>query len=86
MSDSEYMAGLLSEYGYQIITEEKKADLADLWLLNSCTVKGPSQDHFLTMTRRAKLKKKFIVVAGCVPQGDKKVCFFAILLYFTYLI
>ena len=42
-SDSEYMAGLVSEYGYEI-TENKLE--ADLWLLNSCTVKSPAEMHF----------------------------------------
>ncbi|KAF9410902.1 hypothetical protein HW555_010144 [Spodoptera exigua] len=42
-SDSEYMAGLLAANGYKL-TEDKFA--AQLWLLNSCTVKSPSEDHF----------------------------------------
>lgn len=42
-SDSEYMAGQLAAYGYSL-TQEK--DKADLWLLNSCTVKNPAEDHF----------------------------------------
>eukprot|EP01083_Nonionella_stella_P272196 922831_1 len=72
-SDSEYMGGLLSNYGYTVIIEEERRDFADLWLLNSCTVKGPSEAHFLTMVRRAKNRSKYIVAAGCVPQGDKKI-------------
>ncbi len=35
-SDGEYMAGQLAAYGYQLTDEPSKADL---WLLNSCTVK-----------------------------------------------
>ncbi|VVC96448.1 unnamed protein product [Leptidea sinapis] len=42
-SDSEYMAGLLAAHGYKL-TEDKWQ--AQLWLLNSCTVKNPSEDHF----------------------------------------
>lgn len=42
-SDSEYMAGQLSAYGYKL-TDDKWD--ADLWLLNSCTVKNPAEDHF----------------------------------------
>eukprot|EP01083_Nonionella_stella_P004812 14020_1 len=72
-SDSEYMGGLLSNYGYTVIIEEDRRDFADLWLLNSCTVKGPSEVHFLNMVRRAKNRSKYIVAAGCVPQGDKKI-------------
>lgn len=42
-SDSEYMAGQLASYGYNL-TDNKNS--ADLWLLNSCTVKNPSEDTF----------------------------------------
>lgn len=42
-SDSEYMAGQLSAYGYKLTDDKLKADL---WLLNSCTVKNPAEDHF----------------------------------------
>merc|ERR1719427_1514772 len=42
---------------------------ADLWLLNSCTVKNPAEDHFRNMIEKAKDENKKIVVSGCVPQG-----------------
>lgn len=65
-SDSEYMAGLLATYGYMITDD---AMLADLWLLNSCTVKTPSEDGLRnSITSAHKLGKK-VVVAGCVSQG-----------------
>lgn len=44
ISDSEYMAGLLAEYGFQIVD---KMENADACLINSCTVKGPSQEKFI---------------------------------------
>lgn len=42
-SDSEYMAGQLAAYGYNLTADKNSADL---WLLNSCTVKNPSEDTF----------------------------------------
>lgn len=42
VSDSEYMMGQLAAYGYRLVGDEER-DAADLWLLNSCTVKNPSQ-------------------------------------------
>lgn len=42
MSDSEYMMGQLQAYGYRLVPDEQR-DQAQLWLLNSCTVKNPSQ-------------------------------------------
>ncbi|GFN87171.1 threonylcarbamoyladenosine tRNA methylthiotransferase [Plakobranchus ocellatus] len=68
-SDSEYMAGQLAAYGFKI-TDEK--DEADLWLLNSCTVKNPAEDHFKNSIKEAKSKGKSLVLAGCVPQGQQK--------------
>ncbi|GLV44868.1 uncharacterized protein CBL_14560 [Carabus blaptoides fortunei] len=72
-SDSEYMAGQLAAYGYSL-TQEK--DKADLWLLNSCTVKNPAEDHFRNEIDSAKRQGKHIVLAGCVPQGAPKASFF----------
>ncbi|XP_041358083.1 threonylcarbamoyladenosine tRNA methylthiotransferase-like [Gigantopelta aegis] len=68
-SDSEYMAGQLASYGYKI-TENK--DEADLWLLNSCTVKNPAEDHFRNEINSANKLNKHVVLAGCVPQGQPK--------------
>jgi len=67
-SDSEYMAGQLAAQGYTI-TQEK--DAADLWLLNSCTVKNPAEDHFKNEINKGLDNNKKVVVAGCVPQGKQ---------------
>lgn len=71
-SDSEYMAGQLAAYGYKL-TENK--DDADLWLLNSCTVKSPAEDHFRNEIEDGRKRGKHVVVAGCVPQGAPKSSF-----------
>ncbi|KAG0698663.1 Threonylcarbamoyladenosine tRNA methylthiotransferase [Chionoecetes opilio] len=68
-SDGEYMAGQLAAYGYRIV-EDKGA--ADLWLLNSCTVKNPAEDHFRNEIKSGRKAGKKVVVAGCVPQGAPK--------------
>lgn len=47
-------------------------DSADLWLLNSCTVKNPAEDHFRNSIVEAKRKDKKVVLAGCVPQGQQR--------------
>ncbi|CAH2013367.1 unnamed protein product [Acanthoscelides obtectus] len=71
-SDSEYMAGQLAAYGYELVEDKT---LADLWLLNSCTVKNPSEDHFRNEIETGKKQGKHIVLAGCVPQGAPKSSF-----------
>ena len=68
VSDGEYMAGQLVEGGYRV-TDNFSA--ADCYLINSCTVKNPSEEHFVTMLKRAKQTGKPVIVAGCVPQGDQ---------------
>ncbi|KAI8826000.1 uncharacterized protein EV422DRAFT_563815 [Fimicolochytrium jonesii] len=71
-SDGEYMAGLLAADGYQVVLEDSLRDQADLWLLNSCTVKGPSEQTFVNDIRKGKNAGKKVVVAGCVPQAQPK--------------
>jgi len=68
-SDSEYMAGQLASYGYRLVDNP---DEANLWLLNSCTVKNPAEDHFRNYIEKAAAKGKYVVLAGCVPQGAPK--------------
>ncbi|VDK23172.1 unnamed protein product [Taenia asiatica] len=88
-SDAEYMAGLLAAYGYKVTLggsccsnnasgsddDEAAKAAADLWLLNSCTVKGPAEDHFRNAIFAAKAAGKRVVVAGCVPQGSPNVVY-----------
>ncbi|VDO57464.1 unnamed protein product [Onchocerca flexuosa] len=64
-SDSEQMAGLLSAAGHQLTN---KREDASLWILNSCTVKTPSETQLENMVREAQKLNKFVVVAGCVSQ------------------
>ena len=68
-SDSEYMAGQLQEYGYRLVREDER-DTADLWLINSCTVKNPSEEHMVTDLKRGRSLGKALVVAGCVSQAQ----------------
>ncbi|KAK9810648.1 hypothetical protein WJX73_007467 [Symbiochloris irregularis] len=70
-SDAEYMHGQLEQYGYRILVDEHK-DRADLWLVNTCTVKSPSQSAMNTLIQNGKSQGKKLLVTGCVPQGDKR--------------
>ncbi|CAL5387754.1 unnamed protein product [Camellia sinensis] len=67
-SDSEYMAGQLSAFGYVLGDNPEEADL---WLINTCTVKSPSQSAMETLISKCRSAKKPLVVAGCVPQGSR---------------
>ncbi|XP_073487242.1 threonylcarbamoyladenosine tRNA methylthiotransferase [Aquarana catesbeiana] len=68
-SDGEYMAGQLAAYGYSITESPEQADL---WLLNSCTVKSPAEDHFRNSIKKAQEENKKVVLAGCVPQAQPR--------------
>jgi threonylcarbamoyladenosine tRNA methylthiotransferase CDKAL1 len=57
---------------FRLALADEDAETADLWVVNSCTVKSPSQSQMATVIRSAKSHSIPIVVAGCVPQGDKK--------------
>lgn len=67
-SDSEYMSGQLSAFGYALTDSPEEADL---WLINTCTVKAPSQSAMETLISKGKNAKKSLVIAGCVPQGSR---------------
>jgi len=71
-SDGEYMAGQLAAFGYNIVNDKT---MADLWLLNSCTVKTPAEDHFRNEIMSAKNSGKYVVVAGCIPQAAPKLSY-----------
>ncbi|XP_035527862.1 threonylcarbamoyladenosine tRNA methylthiotransferase [Morone saxatilis] len=68
-SDGEYMAGQLAASGYKMTDDPTEADL---WLLNSCTVKNPAEDHFRNSIKKAQDQQKKVVVAGCVPQAQPR--------------
>ena len=56
------MAGQLSAYGYTLTTSPEDADL---WVVNTCTVKNPSQSAMNTVIERGKAAGKKLVIAGC---------------------
>uniref|UniRef100_A0A671XPY8 tRNA (N(6)-L-threonylcarbamoyladenosine(37)-C(2))-methylthiotransferase n=1 Tax=Sparus aurata TaxID=8175 RepID=A0A671XPY8_SPAAU len=68
-SDGEYMAGQLAASGYKMTDDPTEADL---WVLNSCTVKNPAEDHFRNSIKKAQDQQKKVVVAGCVPQAQPR--------------
>lgn len=66
------MAGLLEQRGYHVTLADKES--ADVWLLNSCTVKTPSEDTFNNDVLEAQKRGKAVVLAGCVPQVRTAAC------------
>jgi threonylcarbamoyladenosine tRNA methylthiotransferase CDKAL1 len=69
-SDGEYMLGLLVDYGFQTVNNIEEADIV---VLNSCTVKNPSESSFMNRVNEAKELGIPVVASGCVPQADRKI-------------
>ncbi|KIH56940.1 hypothetical protein ANCDUO_12875 [Ancylostoma duodenale] len=59
------MAGILAKAGYPIV--KKSAD-AKIWVLNSCTVKTPSETQASNLLEEGRKLGKYVVMAGCVSQ------------------
>lgn len=80
-TDSENMAGLLEESGFDVITNygipnhlwkknpESRKDF-DIVIINTCSVKNLAESKFLKEFRQWKEKGKTVIVAGCIPQAD----------------
>ena len=66
-ADSEFMAGLLKEARFQIVDDPEEADVL---ILNSCTVKGPSESSLFKEIEKYKDSYKIIIITGCISQTD----------------
>eukprot|EP01029_Cantina_marsupialis_P025386 TRINITY_DN67156_c0_g1_i1.p1 TRINITY_DN67156_c0_g1~~TRINITY_DN67156_c0_g1_i1.p1 ORF type:complete len:538 (+),score=183.92 TRINITY_DN67156_c0_g1_i1:53-1666(+) len=69
VSDGEFMKGLLHDAGYRLLADDDK-EKAQLWLLNSCTVKDPSQAAVMNACKKGQETGKAVVVSGCVSQAE----------------
>lgn len=67
-SNSEIMAGLLKKAGYDLVPEEK----ADLIIVNTCTVKKPTETKIMRRLAQLNNSNKMLVVAGCMPEVQAK--------------
>jgi MiaB-like tRNA modifying enzyme len=62
-ADGEVLAGCLASAGYQLAAS---AEVADLIIVNTCAVKGPTENRMIEFLKRVPPEKK-LVVAGCLP-------------------
>ena len=72
--DSEYMLGMMTDAGYQIIDDESQADVV---IVNSCCfINDAKEESINTILQLAVLKKtanlKALVVTGCLAQRYKE--------------
>eukprot|EP00767_Chilomastix_cuspidata_P001629 gnl/Chilomastix_cuspidata/1754.p1 GENE.gnl/Chilomastix_cuspidata/1754~~gnl/Chilomastix_cuspidata/1754.p1 ORF type:complete len:457 (-),score=29.49 gnl/Chilomastix_cuspidata/1754:16-1386(-) len=67
-ADTELMNGILVDAGFSLVTNP---DEADMFLINSCTVKDPSEHHAINVVSKLLDKGLSGIFAGCVAQSSK---------------
>lgn len=65
--ESQIMAGLLTRSGYDIVKSEK---LADLVIINTCSVKSVTEQKILHRIRQINKK---LIITGCMPDAEYKI-------------
>jgi tRNA A37 methylthiotransferase MiaB len=71
--DSERMAGLLDEAGYEPTTDESQADVI---VINTCSVREHAEEKLYTRLGQLRVlgeetgQRRIVAVAGCVAQQE----------------
>jgi len=70
-ADSEIMASLLFEEGFNVSFDEEED--TDIFLVNTCIVKGPTEEKIMKKLMDFHAQKAKVVVSGCLPQAYPKI-------------
>jgi threonylcarbamoyladenosine tRNA methylthiotransferase CDKAL1 len=62
-ADGAVLAGCLARAGYELVDSGSSADVI---VLNTCAVKGPTENRMIDIAKRVPHEKK-LIVAGCLP-------------------
>jgi len=65
-ADSEIMAGIIKKRGYELVNNP---DDAYVIIINTCTVKTPTENNLFKRLKKLPKNKK-IIITGCIPQTD----------------
>ena len=70
-NNSEILAGILKQAGYEITNNEK---IAGIVILNTCVVKSKTESKIKRRIQdlARESKRKLIIIAGCIPETDAK--------------
>ena len=63
LADGAVLAGCLARAGYELVSSVSSADVI---VLNTCAVKGPTENRMVEVSKRIPQQKK-LIVAGCLP-------------------
>jgi threonylcarbamoyladenosine tRNA methylthiotransferase CDKAL1 len=68
LGESEIMAGLLEQAGFNVVRNEK---IADLIIVITCYVKTPTEQRILFRLKelQEKYPDKKLIISGCMPEG-----------------
>ena len=69
-NNSEIIVGMLAKAGLFIV---KNADNADFLILNTCVVKGPTEQRMRSRIQELSKIKKPLIVTGCMPDVESNV-------------
>lgn len=68
LADGEVLGGCLAEAGFELM---KKMERAEVVVVNTCAVKGPTENRVINFLRNVPREKR-LVVAGCLPLINSK--------------
>lgn len=68
-SDSELMATLLADAGFELVLESEEPGII---LVNTCIVKGPTESRIIRKLQDLEKAGKRVIVAGCMPKAYPK--------------
>jgi len=66
-ADSEFIAGILTQNGYEI------GKNGEIWIINTCTVKTPTERKVLRRLRKLEHSHKRVIVTGCLPAANPEI-------------
>ena len=71
-ADSESMANILSNSGFRVEHgDSRKINDFDYLIINTCTVKKPTEQKILHRLKALSEKKKKIIISGCMVGANK---------------
>ncbi len=69
-SNAEIIAGLLERAGCVVVTDEKAAGSADIVILNTCIVKGPTENRAVRRIKEITRAGNHLIVSGCMAEAE----------------
>lgn len=65
-ADSETIASILKASGHEVVFD---SDAPDLIIVNTCIVKGPTENKIIRRLQDLEKSSKRVIVAGCMPEA-----------------